>query len=189
MAKQDPTSSSNTIPIPTLVGSEFVRPQTLDLIITGDTVKDTTGNKVFKVKTPLFGLHNKRILLDPNDSPILTMKMKVTSKHDRWQVYRGSDLDDKIFTVKRSSTVQLKTRVEVFLKHNQTREASCDFTIKGRFMKRACTIYVGESTKIIAQVHEGDKRLVATIYPNVDHAFIVTLIFIFDLINMVGAGI
>ncbi|CAE5967555.1 unnamed protein product [Arabidopsis arenosa] len=187
MAKQDGTSSSNTI-LP-LVGSEFVRPQPLDLTITGDTVKDATGNKVFKVKTPLFGLHNKRILVDPNDSPIVTMKMKVTSKHDRWQVYRGSDLDDKIFTVKRSSTVQLKTRVEVFLKHNQTKESSCDFTIKGRFMKRACTIYVGDSTKIIAQVYEGDERLVATIYPNVDYAFIVTLIFIFDLINNGGTAI
>lgn len=75
MSKQDPTSS-NTIP---LVGSEFVRPQPLDLTITGDIVKDTNGNKVFKVKTPLFGLHNKRVLLDPNDSPIVTMKMKVFS--------------------------------------------------------------------------------------------------------------
>ncbi|KAL1223707.1 Protein LURP-one-related 13 [Cardamine amara subsp. amara] len=173
----------------TIIGSEFVCPQSSDLTIVGDTVKDTNGNKVFKVKTPLFGLHNKRILVDPNDSPLLTMKMKVTSKHDRWQVYRGSDLDDKIFTVKRSSTVQLKTRVEVFLKQNQTKESSCDFTIKGRFMKRACTIYVGASTKIIAQVYEGDERLVATIYPNVDYAFIVTLIFVFDLINMGGTGI
>jgi len=74
MAKQDPTSSNTMLP---LVGSEFVRPQPLDLTITGDTVKDATGNKVFKVKTPLFGLHNKRILVDPNDSPIVTMKMKV----------------------------------------------------------------------------------------------------------------
>ncbi|CAN6933581.1 BnaA05g13190D [Brassica napus] len=46
---------------------------------------------------------------------------KVTSKHDRWQVYRGSNLDDKIFTVKRSSSVQLKTRVEVFLKQPDKR--------------------------------------------------------------------
>ncbi|KFK39031.1 hypothetical protein AALP_AA3G191800 [Arabis alpina] len=184
MANQDP-NISNTIPI---IGLEFVRPQPSDLTIIGDTVKDTNGNKVFKVKTPLFGLHNKRILVDPNDSPIVTMKMKVTSKHDRWQVYRGSDLDDKIFTVKRSSTVQLKTRVEVFLKQNRSKEASCDFTMKGRFMKRACTIYVGDSKKIIAQVHEGGERLVATIYPNVDAAFIVSLIFIFDLINMGGAS-
>ncbi|KAF3529385.1 hypothetical protein DY000_02042699 [Brassica cretica] len=186
MAEQDLNNRSNTIPI---IGSEFVRPQPSDLTIIGDTVKNANGNKVFKVKTPLFGLHNKRILLDPNDSPIVTMKMKVTSKHDRWQVYRGGDLDDKIFTVKRSSSVQLKTRIEVFLKHNQTKEASCDFTIKGRFMKRACTIYVGDSTKVIAQVHEGDERLVATVYPNVDCAFIVTLIFIFDLINMAGTGV
>lgn len=67
-------SSSNTVPI---IGSEFARPQPSDLTIIGDTVKDTDGNKVFKVKTPLFGLHNKRILVDPNDSPIVTMKMKV----------------------------------------------------------------------------------------------------------------
>ncbi|CAN8269209.1 unnamed protein product [Cochlearia groenlandica] len=174
-----------------IIGSEFVRPQSSELTIIGDIVKDSDRNKVFKVKTPLFGLHNKRILLHPNDddSPIVTMKMKVTSKHDRWQVYRGSDLDDKIFTVKRSSTVQLKTRVEVFLKQNQTKEDSCDFTIKGRFMKRACTIFVKDSTKIIAQVHEGDERLVVTIYPNIDCAFIVTLIFIFDLINSGGTGI
>ena len=74
MAEQDLNNRSNTIPI---IGSEFVRPQPSDLTIIGDTVKDANGNKVFKVKTPLFGLHNKRILLDPNDSPIVTMKMKV----------------------------------------------------------------------------------------------------------------
>lgn len=74
MAEQDPNNRSNTIPI---IGSEFVRAQPSDLTIVGDTVKDSAGNKVFKVKTPLFGLHNKRILLDPNDSPIVTMKMKV----------------------------------------------------------------------------------------------------------------
>ena len=74
MAEQDLNNRSNTIPI---IGSEFVRPQPSDLTIVGDTVKDANGNKVIKVKTPLFGLHNKRILLDPNDSPIVTMKMKV----------------------------------------------------------------------------------------------------------------
>ncbi|CAN7084528.1 unnamed protein product [Brassica oleracea var. botrytis] len=103
---------------------------------------------------------------------------KVTSKHDRWQVYRGSNLDDKIFTVKRSSSVQLKTRVEVFLKQPD-KEVSCDFNIKGRFMKLyVCNI----------QVHEGHERLVATVYPNVDCAFIVTLIFIFDLVIWLELG-
>lgn len=42
---------------------------------------------------------------------------------------------------------------------------------------------------IFIQVYEGDERLVATVYPNVDYAFIVTLIFIFDLINNGGTAI
>lgn len=71
------TQASDNSSAITIIGSEFVCPQSSDLTIIGDTVKDTNGNKVFKVKTPLFGLHNKRILVDPNDSPILTMKMKV----------------------------------------------------------------------------------------------------------------
>lgn len=55
----------------------------------------------------------------------------------------------------------------------------CVFT-GGLLTKKKC---------VYLQVYEGDDRLVATVYPNVDSAFIVTLIFIFDLINMGGTGI
>ncbi|WZZ65608.1 hypothetical protein YC2023_076978 [Brassica napus] len=39
-----------------------------------------------------------------------------------------------------------------------------------------------------SRVHEGHERLVATVYPNVDCAFIVTLIFIFDLVIWLELG-
>ncbi|XP_010524571.1 PREDICTED: protein LURP-one-related 13 [Tarenaya hassleriana] len=173
-----------------VVGSEFIRSEPLDLMVEGDTVTDMDGNKMFKVKTPLFGLHNRRVLSHPTgESPIATMKMKVTSKHDRWLVFRGNSAEDLIFTAKRSSTLQLKTKVEVFLKQNPAgAEGSCDFTIKGRFMKRASIICAGDSERTIAQVHEADHKLLVTVYPNVDYAFIVTLVLVFDLINTSGSN-
>lgn len=54
------------------------------------------------------------------------------SAHDQWQVFRGesTELKDLIFSVKKSSVFQLKTKLDVFLANN-TKEEVCDFKVKG----------------------------------------------------------
>jgi hypothetical protein len=75
------------------------------------------------------------------------------SAHDRWQVFRGESVkeSDLIFTVKRSSILQLKAKLHVFLANN-TKEDVCDFKVEGSWLERSCVIYAGESSSIIAQV-------------------------------------
>lgn len=73
--------------------------------------------------------------------------------HDRWQAFRGesTEPEDLIFSVKRPSMFQVKTKLEVFLANN-TREQVCDFKIKGSWFERSCVVYAGESLTIVAQV-------------------------------------
>jgi len=74
--------------------------------------------------------------------------------HDRWQVFRGesTEMKDLIFSVKRSSFFQLKTKLDVFLANN-TKEEVCDFKVKGSWFERSCVVYAGESLTIVAQVN------------------------------------
>lgn len=73
--------------------------------------------------------------------------------HDRWEAFRGESTDSKnlIFTLKRSSLIQLKTKLDVFLAGNR-KEDVCDFKIKGSWFERSCVVYAGESNNIVAQV-------------------------------------
>jgi len=74
--------------------------------------------------------------------------------HDRWEAYMGESTNakDLVFTLKRSSIMQLKTKLDVFLANN-TKEDICDFKVKGSWLERSCTIYAGESNNIVAQVY------------------------------------
>lgn len=75
------------------------------------------------------------------------------SAHDRWYVYRGESKEpnDLLFTVKRSSMIQLKAKLHVFLANN-TKEEVCDFRVEGSWSERTCVIYAGESPNIVARV-------------------------------------
>ncbi|PSS23862.1 Protein LURP-one-related like [Actinidia chinensis var. chinensis] len=86
---------------------------------------------------------------------------------------------------------QVKTKLDVFLANNITEEV-CDFKVKGTWSDRSCVIYAGESSNIVAQMHKkksvqsvllGKDKFMVTVYPHVDHAFIVALIVILDEIN------
>jgi len=73
--------------------------------------------------------------------------------HDRWQAFRGDSTDakDLIFSLKRSSLIHFKTKLDVFLANN-TKEDVCDFKVKGSWFERSCIVYAGESQTIVAQV-------------------------------------
>ncbi|KDO37951.1 hypothetical protein CISIN_1g039929mg, partial [Citrus sinensis] len=109
------------------------------------------------------------------------------------QVFRGESTEpqDLIFSAKMSSMWNVRTKLDVFLANN-TKEDVCDFRVKGSWFERSCTIYAGESSTIIAQMHKkhtvqsiliGKDNFAVTVYPNIDYAFIVALIVILDEIN------
>ncbi|KAL1321924.1 hypothetical protein AAHE18_14G160700 [Arachis hypogaea] len=157
------------------------------------SVTDINGQSLFTLKGSLLTLQDHRVLLDATGTPVVTLRRKLMTAHDRWHVFRGdsSDMKDLIFSFKRSSLFQLKTELDVFLAHN-TEEKVCDFKVKGSWFQRSCVIYAGESLNIVAQMHKkdtaqsimfGKDNFLVTVYPNVDYAFIVALIVILDKIN------
>lgn len=115
------------------------------------------------------------------------------SVHDRWQVFRGdsTETSDLIFSAKRSSVFQLKTKLDVFLANN-TKENVCDFKVKGSWLERSCIVYAGETSTVVAQMHKkytaqsiliGKDHFMVTVYPNIDYAFIISLIVILEAID------
>ncbi|XP_054785370.1 protein LURP-one-related 10-like [Prosopis cineraria] len=198
-----PTASAPPYPtVMAVIGPQYCCPYPVDLAIVRKvltvadqfTVTDINGNVVFKLQASLLTLHDRRVLLDAAQNPVVTLRRKVMTVHDRWQAFRGDSTDPKdlIFTLKRSSLIQLvRTKLDVFLASNTT-EQVCDFKIKGSWLERSCVVYAGESNTIVAQMHKkhtvqsvmfGKTNFMVTVYPNVDYAFIAALIVILDEIN------
>ncbi|KAK4268477.1 hypothetical protein QN277_025131 [Acacia crassicarpa] len=195
-----PTAPPHPMPV-AVVGQQYCCPHPVDLAVVRKvltvadkfTVTDLNGNVVFKLQSSLLSLHDHRVILDAAQNPVVTLRRKVMTMHDRWQAFRGdsSDPKDLIFTLKRSSLIQFRTKLDVFLASN-TSEQVCDFKIKGSWLERSCVVYAGESNTIVAQMHKkhtvqsiafGKTNFMVTVYPNVDYAFIVALIVILDEIN------
>ncbi|KAJ4704306.1 LURP-one-like protein [Melia azedarach] len=156
-------------------------------------VTDTNGNILFKVKGVFLTLHQRRVLVDRAGNAIVTLREKAMTAHHRWQVFRGESTEpqDLLFSAKTSSMFNIRTKLDVFLANN-TKQEVCDFKVKGSWLERSCTVYAGESSTIVAQMHKkhtvqsiliGKDNFAVTIYPNIDHAFIIALIVILDEIN------
>ncbi|KAH6757189.1 hypothetical protein C2S53_020922 [Perilla frutescens var. hirtella] len=156
-------------------------------------VTDVNGNIMFQINGKALSLHSRRVLLDAAGVPLVTFQQKMMTAHRRWQVFRGESTEPKdvIFSVRKSTVFQMKTKLEVFMAAN-TEENRCDFRIEGNWFETACVIYVGDTNDIIAQMHRkhsaqsillGKDTFWVTVYPNVDHAFVVALIAILEEIN------
>ncbi|KAL8497126.1 hypothetical protein ACS0TY_020706 [Phlomoides rotata] len=161
-------------------------------------VTDVNGNMMFKVKGKVFTMHDRRVLLDAARNPLLTFQQKLLTAHRRWQAFRGESTLEKdlIFSVKKSSLLQFKTKLDIFFANN-TKEDMCDFRIEGSWFERSCVIYAGNTNHIIAQMHRkhsaqsillGKDTFGVTVYPNVDYAFIVALVVILEEINEDRSG-
>jgi uncharacterized protein YxjI len=185
-----------------IISPQFCAPYPVDLTIVRKlltvtegnfAVTDVNGNVMFKIKGKFFSLRDRRVLLDAAGNPILTLQQKIMTAHRRWQVYRGDSTDEKnlLFSAKKSSLIQFKTALDVFLAANK-KEDVCDFKIKGSWLERSCTMYLGDTSTIIAQMHRkhsvqsivlGKDTFAVTVYPNVDYAFIVALVVVLEEIN------
>ena len=85
------------------------------------------------------------------DINCMDMWLQLLSMHDRWEVCKGEHFndDDLIFTIKKTSMVQFKTHLHVFLRGNDNDDAP-DFEVKGNFFEREAHILHGEQA--IAEV-------------------------------------
>ncbi|KAM1353351.1 protein LURP-one-related 10-like [Malus sylvestris] len=201
-ANPDPGSAAHANPTAPIVSPHFCSPNpvVIEIVrkvrtITGDkfVVTDVNGNMIFKVKEAHFSFHDHRVLLDAAGHPIITLRRKFNTAHERWQVFRGDSKDsrDLIFSAKRSSMFQLKAKLDVFLAQNITENVP-DFKVKGNWSERSCVIHAGDSSTMLAQMHKkhtvtpvsfGKNNFTVTVYSGIDYAFIVALIAIFCEIN------
>ncbi|XP_024974759.1 protein LURP-one-related 10-like [Cynara cardunculus var. scolymus] len=153
-------------------------------------VLDINGNVIFIIKNKNFSLHDRHILLDATEIPILTFQKKHRSIHRRWQAFRGESTNakDLIFSTKKSSVIQRRiTELNVFLSQNKE-EIVGDFKVVGDRKKKSCTVYSFDGTTILGQMHtnhvdtgflESEKNTFGiTIFPNVDYALVVALMVI-----------
>ncbi|WOL16615.1 hypothetical protein Cni_G25403 [Canna indica] len=206
MPTPTPMSGPSNGPV-AVVGQQFCAPYVVDLTVTKKalsltdsdfSVTDVNGNVLFKVKGVIFSLRDRCVLLDAAGNPLLTMQQKILSAHRRWQVFRGESTDpkDALFSVRKSRLLQFKTELDVNMAANPNEDA-CDFKIKGSYFERSCTIYLGDSNCIVAQMSRkhtvknvllGKDTFGVTVYPNVDYAFIASLIVILDEINKDRSG-
>ncbi|KAF5747661.1 protein LURP-one-related 15-like isoform X1 [Tripterygium wilfordii] len=145
-----------------VIGQQFIATYPVDLVIKSKWsptegnfgVTDVNGAVIFSIKGKFFSIHDRRILLDATGHPLVSLKQKVLSAHRRWQVFRGGDEGhdkDLVFSVRKSSFMQFKTELSVFLANN-TKEEVPDFKVKGSWLETSCTIYLGDSNTIVAQV-------------------------------------
>ncbi|XP_057808266.1 protein LURP-one-related 15-like isoform X2 [Salvia miltiorrhiza] len=190
-----------------VVSPQFCVSYPVDLIVTRKLmtledgtfgVTDVNGNLLFRIRGKVFSLHDRRVLLDAAGNPIITFQQKLLTAHRRWQAFRGESTDSKnmLFNVRKSSMIQFKTKLDVFMAAN-SKEDRCDFRIEGSWFERSCAIYAGDTNNVIAQMHKkhtaqsillGKDTFCVTIYPNVDHAFIVALVVILEEINEDRSG-
>ncbi|KAI3849641.1 hypothetical protein MKW92_014118 [Papaver armeniacum] len=185
-----------------VIAPHFCAPYPVDLTISKKLISIGEGNFGVFISMAILSLRlkvilsirDRRVLVDAAGAPLVSLQQKIVTCHRRWQVYRGdsSDSKDLLFSVKKSSLLQLKTSLHVFLASN-TAEEACDFKIKGSFFERSCAIYAGDSNNIIAQMRKKhtvqsivlDKDTYQiTVYPNVDYAFVVALCVVLNEINM-----
>ncbi|PWA45029.1 LURP1-like domain-containing protein [Artemisia annua] len=181
-----------------VIGSQFMAPYPFDLIVDlnsgGNLVITDMNHKVLlKVKSCNTTFHHGRMLLHADGTPIVRVREKILSKHNRWKVFKGDSTSSSnmLFSTKQPSIIQFKTSLNVFLANKMNGKDDCDFKIKGSWSKKKCTIYMGDShsSTIIAQMRKMQKskkdkfdkdKFVVTISPNVDYAFVITLIAIVD---------
>ncbi|KAL5716444.1 hypothetical protein ACHQM5_018133 [Ranunculus cassubicifolius] len=185
-----------------VISPQFCAPYPVDLtakkklltITDGNfSVRDVNGNFRFKVKGAMLSLRKERVLLDAAGNPLVSISQKMFSLHSRWEVHRGDSSSDKdhLFSVRKSSMLQFKPHLDVFLASN-TKEHVRNFKIKGDWLGNSSVISLGESSNIVAQIHKkynlqsvmlGKDTFMVTVYSHVDYAFIVSLFVILNEIN------
>ncbi|KAM0948066.1 hypothetical protein DsansV1_C07g0074391 [Dioscorea sansibarensis] len=147
------------------------------------SVTDINGNILFWLDASAW--KTKRKLIDAATGiTLLSINQKFWSAHDKWKAFMGDSTNEKdlLFTVKRSSALQFRTNLEVFLATN-TNKNECDFRIKGEFRKKSNEIYKGNTSMVVAQMNKEHKVVKV---PLGKHAFGVSIVENMDIAFIVG---
>ncbi|XP_074591214.1 protein LURP-one-related 10-like [Curcuma longa] len=199
-------------PAVVVVGEQFAATEAVDLtVIRYDVltfmdvdlyrVLDADGNVLFKVNRVIF--NSRLVLLDAAGKTLLTMKKDQSGGlrgmdlnfYKQWNVFRGKGKNpsDLLFSIRKCSLLE-SDKFKVRLAANTDRAATCDFMINGNGRSTKCTISIGQSDTIIAQMHckrafLQPSKLLVTVNPNIDCVFIVSLLTILEELRRSSQGI
>ncbi|XP_071722870.1 protein LURP-one-related 14-like [Rutidosis leptorrhynchoides] len=152
-------------------------------------VLDANGNNpLLRVDGNVWKLQSKRVMYDPAGFPVLTLREKVLTKRHQWTCHLGesSENDRLLFKVQRSSPIQFKSRLEVFLADNNGKN-QCDFHVIGQYTNLSFKVCQGKT--ILAEVNHnfkwanlcrGKESFRVKVQPDVDYAFIVAMLVILE---------
>jgi uncharacterized protein YxjI len=150
------------------------------------TITDQMGHSSFKVDGRIASMRDRRFLRDAAGNKILTMKKKLITMHDTWEILAG-DSNTVLATCKKSSLVQFRTAMDVMLASSTTGKHTPDYQVKGDFFDRNITIFRGaEQAALVTRQITFTTAILdkdtfgVTIFPGVDEAIIFALIVIMD---------
>lgn len=157
-------------------------------------ITDQAGHSAFKVDGRIASMRDKRFLRDAAGNVILSMKKKLITMHDTWEILTGNG-DQVIATCKKSSVVQFKTSMDVMLASSTTGKHTPDYQVKGDFFDRNLTVFRGaEQAALVTRqitfttVILDKDTFGVTIFPGVDQALVLALIVIMDEVFHHGNG-
>lgn len=116
------------------------------------TITDQMGHSSFKVSGRIASMRDRRFLQDAAGNKILTMKKKIVTLHDTWEILAG-DGSTVLATSKKSSLVQFRTALDVMLASSTTGKHTPDYQVKGDFFDRNITIFRGaEQAALVSNI-------------------------------------
>ncbi|WOL15057.1 hypothetical protein Cni_G23838 [Canna indica] len=161
-----------------------------------------TGELIFRVDTyarrePSFSDHHL-LLMDPDGHPILTLRRKWPSLHQRWEAFVGerSEGQKPLFAVRRSSIFG-RDRSCFAVEVHQSGGSEEEYRIEGSFAQRCCRVLYegggGEEAVILAEIKRkvdacsqvvlGRDVFSLCLRPRCDAAFAMALVIVLDKIT------
>ncbi|XP_074560577.1 protein LURP-one-related 15-like [Curcuma longa] len=199
MAEYGPQTGRDVGPAVVVVGRQFSIRNAVNFTVTRTAslfspndrykVMDINDDVVFKGK----GFFDLRGPCEtaPTPNHFRRCRHAVFSWHQTWRVFRGESTspNDLLFSVRKPQIFQWKDNCDVILATNAADQAvasPCAFKIISRCT--TCTICIGESDEIIAQMDRktaflARDKLEVTVNPNVDYVFILSLIIVLEEIK------
>ncbi|KAF3327542.1 protein LURP-one-related 5-like protein [Carex littledalei] len=169
-----------------------------------------TGELAFRVDM-YPSVSGELVLMDPGGAPVLTVRKKRPSLHNRWEGFAGERVDGQnqkpLFTVRRSSIFGGNRAGMVVEVHGGVgpTEAETEYRIEGSFSQRCCkvlfegTVPKGEAASLVAAIKrkvDPDAHVVMGkdvfslfLAPHVDAAFIMGLVLVLDQVCSDEPGI
>uniref|UniRef100_A0A251SZ73 Putative tubby C-terminal-like domain-containing protein n=1 Tax=Helianthus annuus TaxID=4232 RepID=A0A251SZ73_HELAN len=138
--------------------------------------------KIFQLKNSQNSFKNHLFTFKYISNRLYFVKFQAFSLHNRWNVFKGESVSDSdmIFTAK-TETMKFKANVIMMLANKMRSKDVCDLRIKGSWSMGNITIYKGDSSTVVAQMHKPQdtkyaaNKFTATIQPNMDYACVVAL--------------